>query len=112
MTSVDSFGESGHDGIVETHVVVICQLAHVGTFVEAFGQGCVRFGRHNRHAVGKMSNGSGREGDDGSGNIADGEFGHPAIIDNHETPKAIFGVMPPSQDGFLVKGHPRTKKRQ
>jgi hypothetical protein len=27
----------------------------------------------------------------------------PAIIDNHDMPKAIFGVMPPLQDGFAVK---------
>jgi hypothetical protein len=72
ITSVDSFGESGLDGVVETCVVVISQLARVGTFVEAVSQGRIRSRRHDRHAVGKMSGGSGREGDDGSGNIADG----------------------------------------
>jgi hypothetical protein len=51
-----------------------------------------------------MSSGSDREGDDGSGNIADGKFGCPAIIDNHDMPKAIFGVTPPLQDGFPVEG--------
>ncbi len=67
-----AFGESGLDGVVETRLVVIRQLAHVGSFVEAVSQGCIRFGKHNRHAVGEMSGGSGREGDDGSGDIADG----------------------------------------
>jgi hypothetical protein len=51
-----------------------------------------------------MSSGSGREGDDRSRDISDGEFGCPAIIDNHDTPKAILGVTPPSQDGFPIKG--------
>ncbi len=72
ITPVNSFGESGLDGVVETRVVVICQLACVGTFVEAVGQDCVRFRGHNRYAVGKMFNGGGREGDDGSGDISDG----------------------------------------
>ncbi len=76
-------------------------MAHVGTFVEAVCQGCVRFRRHNWHAVGKMSSGIGGEGDDGSGDVADG---HPAIINNRDTPKAIFGVTPPLQDGFPVEG--------
>ncbi len=58
--------------MVETRVVVIHQLARVGTFVEAVSQGCVRLRRHNRHAVDEMSGGSGREGDDGSGDIMDG----------------------------------------
>jgi hypothetical protein len=51
--------------------VTICQLARVGTFVEAICQGCVRFGRHDWHAVGVMSGGSGGEGNDGSGDIMD-----------------------------------------
>jgi hypothetical protein len=72
VTSVNSLGKSGLDGVAETRGVIICQLAHVGTFVEAVCQGCGRFRRHNRHAVDKMSGGSGREGDDGSGDIADG----------------------------------------
>jgi hypothetical protein len=71
VTSVNSLGESGLDGVVEIHVVIICQLAHVETFVEAVYQDRVRFGRHDRHAVCKMSGGSGREGDDGSGDVAD-----------------------------------------
>jgi hypothetical protein len=51
-----------------------------------------------------MLSGSGREGGDGSGTIADGEFGCSAIIDNHDMPKAIFGVTPPLQDGFPIEG--------
>jgi hypothetical protein len=50
---------------------MICQLAHVGTFVEAVCQGCAGLGRHKRHAVGEISSGSGGEGDDRSGDIAD-----------------------------------------
>ncbi len=72
MTSVDSLGECGLDGVVEIHAVVICQLAHVETFVEAVGQGCVRFGRQDRHPFGKMSGGSGSKGDDKSGDVAVG----------------------------------------
>jgi hypothetical protein len=72
ITSVDSFDESGLDGVVETRIVIICQWAHVGTFVEAVCQGHVRFGRYDWYAVGKMSSGSGGEGNDGSGNVADG----------------------------------------
>jgi hypothetical protein len=87
-----------------TRVVVICQLTHVGAFLEAVGQGRIGLGRQDRHVVGKMSSGSGREGDDGSGDIADGEFGHPAIINNHNMPKTILGVTPPLQDGFPIEG--------
>ncbi len=58
ITYVDCFDESGLDSIIATCVVVICQLSRVGTFVEAVGQGHVRIGRHDRHAVGKMSIGS------------------------------------------------------
>jgi hypothetical protein len=47
MTSVNCFGESGLEGIVETCIVVICLLARVGTFVEAVGQGCIRLGRRD-----------------------------------------------------------------
>jgi hypothetical protein len=50
---------------------MIGQLARVGTFLEAICQGCVRFERHDKYAVGEMSGGSGREGDDGSGDVAD-----------------------------------------
>jgi hypothetical protein len=71
VTSVNSLGEGGLDGVVATRIVVICQLAYVGTFVEAVSQGCVRYGRQDWHAVGKMSGGSGREGDDRSGDITD-----------------------------------------
>jgi hypothetical protein len=63
-------------------------IGHVGTFVEAVCQGHIRFGRHNWHAVGKMSGGSGGEGDDGSGDVVDGMFGHLVIINNHDMPKA------------------------
>jgi hypothetical protein len=51
---------------------MICQLASVGTFVEAVCQGFGRIGRHDRYAVGDMFGGSGREGDDGSGDVTDG----------------------------------------
>jgi hypothetical protein len=50
-----------------------------------------------------MSSGSSREWDDGSGDILDGEFGHPVIIDKYDMPKAILGATPPSQDGFPIK---------
>ncbi len=53
-------------------MVIICQLARVRTFIEAVCQGHVGLRRHKRHAVGKMSSGSGREGDDGSGDVANG----------------------------------------
>jgi hypothetical protein len=72
VASVDSLGESGLDRVVETRVVIICQLSFVGTFVDAVCQGRVRFERHDRHVVGEMSGGSGREGGDGSGDVADG----------------------------------------
>ncbi len=49
----------------ETRVVVICQLACVGSFLEAVGQGCVRFGCQNWYAAGEMSGGGGTEGDVG-----------------------------------------------
>ena len=71
VVSVDSLDESGFDGVVKNPVVIICQLACVGTFIEAVGQGCVRFGRHDRHTVGEMSSGSGSKRDDGSDDIAD-----------------------------------------
>jgi hypothetical protein len=51
-----------------------------------------------------MSGESGREGDDRSGDVADSESGHPAIINNDDTPKEIFEVMPPFQDGFPIEG--------
>jgi hypothetical protein len=104
IISVDCFGESGLDGIVKTRVVVICQLAHVGTFVEAVGQGHVRLGRRDRYAVGDISSGSSREGDDGSGDIVDGEFGRQAIVNDNDTPKAIMVVTPPLQDDFSLEG--------
>ncbi len=71
ISSVDSLCESGLDRVVETRIVIIHQLACVGTFVEAVCQGCVGLRRHERHTVGKMSDGSGKEGDDGSGDITD-----------------------------------------
>jgi hypothetical protein len=42
--------------------------------------------------------------DNGSVDIKDSKFSCPAIIDNHDSPKAILGVTPPSQDGFAIKG--------
>jgi hypothetical protein len=51
-----------------------------------------------------MSGGSGGEGDDGSGDVTDSLYGRLAIINNYDTPKAIFGVTPPSQDGFPIEG--------
>ncbi len=51
-----------------------------------------------------MSGGSSGEEDDGSGDIVDGKFGCPVIMDNHNKLKAIFGIMPPLQDGFPVEG--------
>ena len=95
ITSANSLGESGLDRVVETRIVIICQLARLGTFAEADCQGRVRFERHDRHVVGEMSGGSGREGGDGSGVVADGEFGPPAIIFDHDTPKAILGSRHP-----------------
>jgi hypothetical protein len=78
-------------------------LTHVGTFIEAVGQDCVRFGSLNRYAVGKLSGGIGSEGDDGLGDVLYGKLRCPAIVDNLDSPKAILGVAPPSQDGFAVR---------
>jgi hypothetical protein len=104
VTSVNSLGEHGPDWVVETRIVIICHLACVGTFVEAVGQGCVRFGRLSRHTVGKMSGGSGSKGGEGSGVVTDSKLGCPAVVDNHDLPKAVLGVAPPLQDGYAVKG--------
>ncbi len=93
------------DGVVETCVVIIRQLARVGTFVEAVGQGCVRFGRFDRHAVVEMFGESGSKGDVGSGKVVDHKHGCPIVVDNHDLPKAIFGVAPPLQDGFTIEGN-------
>jgi hypothetical protein len=71
ITSVNSLGESGLNRVVETGVVIICQLAHVGIFAEAVCQRRARFGRCNWYAVGKMSGGSGGEGNGGSSDILD-----------------------------------------
>ncbi len=90
--------------VVETCIVIICQLDRVGTFVEADGQGWVTFGRLDRYTVGEMSGGSGSMGDDGSVDVVDGKLGCPAVVDNHDLPKAILGVAPPSQDCFPVEG--------
>jgi hypothetical protein len=51
-----------------------------------------------------MSGGSGSKGDDGSIVIVNGKLGCPAVVNDHDLPKAILGVAPPSQDGFAVKG--------
>jgi hypothetical protein len=79
-------------------------LAHVGTFLKAVGEGCVRFGRLNRYTVGKLSGGSGGKGNDGSSDVADGKLCCPAILVNHDSPMTILGVAPPLQDGFAVEG--------
>jgi hypothetical protein len=55
------------------------------------------------HTVGEMSGGIGSERDDGLGDVADGKLGCPAVVNNHDSPKAIFGVAPPLQDGFAIK---------
>ncbi len=62
VTSVDSLDERGLDGVVETGIVIICQLACVRTFIEAVDQGCVGFGRFDRYIVGDLSSGSGSKG--------------------------------------------------
>jgi hypothetical protein len=103
VASVDSLDESGFDMVVKTCVVVICQLACVGTFVEAAGQGGVVCGGLNRCAVGKLSGGSGCEGDDGSGLIMEGKLSCPAFAYNPDSPKAIFGVAQPLQDDLAVE---------
>ncbi len=69
-------------------------MACVETFVEAVGQGCVRFGRFDRHTVGKMSGGCGSKGDDGSGDVMDSKLGCLAVVDDHDLQKAILGVAP------------------
>jgi hypothetical protein len=51
-----------------------------------------------------MSSGSGSKGDDGSVVVMDGKLGCPAIVDNHDMPKAILGVVSPLQDGFAFEG--------
>jgi hypothetical protein len=79
-------------------------LAHVGTFIEAVGQCCDRFGSLDRYTIDKLSGGSGSKGDEGLGDVVDGKLSCPAVIDNHDLPKAILGVAPPLQDGFAVEG--------
>ncbi len=78
-------------------------MARVETFVEAVGQDCVRFGRFDRYTVGELSGGSGSKGGDQSLDVADNKLCCPAVIDNHDLPKAILGVAPPLQDGFAIK---------
>jgi hypothetical protein len=79
-------------------------LARVGTFIEAVGQNCVRFGCLDRYAVGELSGGSGSKGDDGLDDIMDGKLSIPAIVNNLDSPKVILWVAPPLQDGFAVEG--------
>ncbi len=79
-------------------------MARVGTFIEAVGQGCIRFGSLDRYAVGELSCGSGSEGDNGSVDIMDGKLSCPAVIDNLDSPHAILGITPPLQDSFAVEG--------
>ncbi len=103
VVSVDSLDESGFDGVVKTHVVVIRQLACVGTFIEAVGQGSVRFGSLDGYAVGKLSGGSGCKDDGRLGHFVDGKLSCPAVVDNFDSSNAILGVVPPLQDGFPIK---------
>ncbi len=72
-------------------------MAHVGTFVEAVGQGCVRFGRLDRYIVGKLSGGSGSKGGDGLDDIMDTKLSCPAIVDNHDSPKVILELRHPGK---------------
>ncbi len=44
------------------------------------------------------------QGDDRLDDIMDGKLSCPAVVDNHDLPKAILGVAPPLQDGFAVEG--------
>ena len=79
-------------------------MACVGIFLEAVCQGRVRFSMLDRYTVGKMFGGSSSKGDDGSVDVVDGELGCPAVIDNHDSLKAILGVPPTLQDGFAIEG--------
>jgi hypothetical protein len=79
-------------------------LACVGAFIEAVGQGCVRYGSLERYAVGELSSGSVCKGDDGLGYVMDGKLSCLAAVDNFELPKTILGVAPPSQDGLAIEG--------
>jgi hypothetical protein len=51
-----------------------------------------------------MSNGNGSKGDDWLVDVVDSKLSCLAVVDNHDSPKVIRGVAPPSQDGFSVKG--------
>ncbi len=84
-------------------MVIICKLAHVGAFIEAVGQGCVRFGSLNRYTIGKLSGGCGSKGGDDSGDVVEGKLSYPAVVNNHDLPKVILGVAPPLQDGFTIE---------
>jgi hypothetical protein len=103
VASVDSLDESGFDRVVKTRIVLICQFACVGTFVEAVGQGGVRCGTIDRYAVGKLPGGSGCEGDDRLGLAVDGKLSCPAVINNFDLQKLILGVAPPLQDCLTIK---------
>ena len=37
--------------------------------------------------------------------VIDLQVGRPAIINNANTPEAMFGVMPPSEDDFAIKSY-------
>jgi hypothetical protein len=39
-----------------------------------------------------MSSGSGTKGDDGSDDVEDGKLSSPAVVDSHDSPKAILGL--------------------
>ncbi len=103
VSSVDSLDESEFNKVVKTQVEVICQLACVGTFIEAIDQGGVRCGSLDRYAVGKLPGGSGCKGDDGLDIVVDSKLSFPAIVNDLNLPKAILGVAPPSQDGLAIK---------
>ncbi len=45
----------------------------------------------------------GSKGDDGSGAIVDGKLSFLDVVNNHDSPKVILGVVPSSQDGFTIK---------
>jgi hypothetical protein len=103
VSIVNSLDKCGLDRVVKARLVVIHQLAHVGTLVDTVGQGCVRFGSLDRYAIGKLSGGSGCEGGDGLGLVVDSKLSHPAVADNLDLPKAIVGVTPPLQDGLAIE---------
>jgi hypothetical protein len=100
VTPVDSLDERGLEGVVETRIVMIRQSACVGTFVEAVGQGSVRFGRFDRHTVGEMSGGSGSKGNDGLGDVVDNKLGCLMIM-THQ--RQFWGSRHPRKMVLLLR---------